>query len=51
MKPEFRKSKSERSPKPEARRIIALARLFGFRHPEFFRDSDFGFRISRRHHV
>src|SRR5580765_584735 len=49
MKSEIRNPKSERSPKAEGRNSSSrpnARRLFGFRHSDFFRISDFGFRIS-----
>src|SRR5260221_1513218 len=61
-KSETRNPKSERRPKPETRRPKefripnselrkcrrSLRRAFGLRHLDFFRISDFGFRISPR---
>ena len=50
VKSEARNPKSERSPKSEIRKKSAGvgASVFGFRTSDFFRISDFGFRISPR---
>ena len=46
LKSEILRPKSERNPKPEARKPRSVGAFFEFRPSSFFRASDFGLRIS-----